>query len=95
VALAKTSVKAMAAWNAIEAWGTVNTAELCGFAGTSGVTDNISGTVWTEALCKAECLKYSAWPNSVPTSNTNSANYALPAGAAAIGAVGGNAVAAA
>lgn len=59
MALAKTSVKAMAAWNAAEAYAAVGSAgDKCGYATASDVTSALtegSGAAWTLANCKLEC----------------------------------------
>jgi len=67
VALAKTSVEAMAAWNAVEAWSQLTTDFTCGYATATGVTSNLGPA--TLANCKLECLKYPAWPGSTKTEN--------------------------
>lgn len=67
MAYAKLSVKAMAAWNAVEAWAAVGPAgDHCTATKKSG---NISGAIADEATCKLECLKYSAWTTSLKTEN--------------------------
>jgi len=54
--LSKTSVEAMLAWNALETWTAVTTGEICGFAGSTGVSSSITlSATTTEDLCKAKC----------------------------------------